>query len=56
MLFEYLREYGSIKSIVRLFSDRDVTSDGEQKGYIVIAGSEFRNHLSITSLENLSSQ
>ncbi len=54
--FEYLaREYGSIKSIALIFHDRDVTSDGNQKGLHCHMVLEFRNPLSITSLENLSS-
>lgn len=50
--FEYLaREYGSIKSIALIFHDRDVTSDGEQKGLHCHMVLEFRNPLSIRSLE-----
>ena len=55
--FEYLaREYGSLKSIALIFHDRDLTSDGEQKGLHCHMVIEFRNPVTITSLENLSSQ
>lgn len=50
--FEYLaREYGSLKSIALIFHDRDLTSDGEQKGLHCHMVIEFRNPVTITSLE-----
>lgn len=50
--FEYLaREYGSLKSIALIFHDRDLTSDGEQKGLHCHMILEFRNPVTITSLE-----
>ena len=50
--FEYLAiEYGSLKSIALIFHDRDLTSDGERKGLHCHMVLEFRNPVTITSLE-----
>jgi adenylate kinase family enzyme len=50
--FEYLAtEYGSLKSIALIFHDRDLTSDGERKGLHCHMILEFRNPVTITSLE-----
>ena len=50
--FEYLAtEYGSLKSIALIFHDRDVTSDGALKGLHCHMILEFRNPVTITSLE-----
>lgn len=50
--FEYLaNEYGSLKSIAMIFHDRDITSDGAVKGLHCHMVIEFRNPVTVATLE-----